>query len=988
MKALTACSPFVFLAVFALAVEKNPPMTPEQARAAFEIEPGFAIEVVASEPLVADPVAIAFDERGHMFVAENRGYPTGPGPGQPPAGIIALLTDSNGDGRYDTRTVFADQLSFPNGIQPWRGGIFVTCAPDILYLKDTTGDGRADVRQVVLTGFSTNSTTQLRVSHPLLHLDGWIYLTSGLTGGEVHSPLHPERPKVSFARSDSRFHPDTFAFETVGGAAQFGKTFDDAGRRFICSNRNPVQHVVMEPRYLARNPHLAFAETTHDVSPAGSAARVFPLTADTTTASFMPELMSAPHAGSFTAASGVLIFRGTALGSKYYGNAFICESAQNLVQRQIVSEAGATFSSQAATPGREFLASRDGWFSPVFLANAPDGSLYLCDMYRKTIEHPQYVPESVRHLFDFQAGNDRGRIYRIAASEFQLANPARAEAKQQLLSILSKPALELCNLLNAPDAWPRETAHRLLLERKSSDAIPSLRALISSPTATATARIHALYLLEGLGALDEPILLTALREAEPLVRETALHLSEPRLNGSDPLRRIALGLAEDSSPRVRFRVALALGEATHPDTLEALAQIAARDGEDRWTRAAVLSSIGGSSAEFLSRFLRIQACPPGARASVLTDLVRVLGASQAMEQCKGTVEAILMAGAHQDSALEWQAVSLAVLGEAMRQRGFVPKEKPPFSVMIRSVSAEAQERFASLKERAGAMALSANASVPARLAAIRFLGVAEPASSTAVLRQLLGAEQPSEIQVAALKAIGPNAPGDFGDTVFDHQRWRAYTPAVRETVVGVVLGQARFLPALLDAIENQTVQPWTVPPARRTVLLKHRDENIRKRAEAVFLQGERGDRMKVFESYKPVLQLTPDLANGRRIFQEHCSSCHLHKGQGAEVGPDLTGIRNQPAEAILLHTLVPEHEVVPGYTAYEIETKDGRSLTGLIVSETPSSITLRRAHGEEETLLRSSIASLSSTGLSLMPQEIEKNMTRQDLADLIGFLKE
>jgi putative heme-binding domain-containing protein len=286
------------------------------------------------------------------------------------------------------------------------------------------------------------------------------------------------------------------------------------------------------------------------------------------------------------------------------------------------------------------------------------------------------------------------------------------------------------------------------------------------------------------------------------------------------------------------------------------------------------------------------------------------------------------------------------------------------------------------------MALSANASVPARLAAIRFLGVAEPASSTAVLRQLLGAEQPSEIQVAALKAIGPNAPGDFGDTVFDHQRWRAYTPAVRETVVGVVLGQARFLPALLDAIENQTVQPWTVPPARRTVLLKHRDENIRKRAEAVFLQGERGDRMKVFESYKPVLQLTPDLANGRRIFQEHCSSCHLHKGQGAEVGPDLTGIRNQPAEAILLHTLVPEHEVVPGYTAYEIETKDGRSLTGLIVSETPSSITLRRAHGEEETLLRSSIASLSSTGLSLMPQEIEKNMTRQDLADLIGFLKE
>src|SRR5206468_10771708 len=184
-------------------------LTPGQAILSFRLEPGLKIELVASEPLVGDPVAMAFDETGRMFVAENRGYPTGPGEGKPPAGIIAMLEDTDGDGRYDKRTVFADHLTFPNGVMPWRGGLFVTCAPDLLYLKDTDGDGRADVRRVVLTGFATNGSTQLRVSHPTLGLDGWIYLTSGLAGSsKIKSPDHPERLGLETS-ADVRFGPDT-----------------------------------------------------------------------------------------------------------------------------------------------------------------------------------------------------------------------------------------------------------------------------------------------------------------------------------------------------------------------------------------------------------------------------------------------------------------------------------------------------------------------------------------------------------------------------------------------------------------------------------------------------------------------------------------------------------------------------------------------------------------------------------------------------------
>jgi len=242
-----------------LSAQTNAPLTPEQALASFRCEPGLRIELAAAEPIAVSPVAMTFDETGRLFVVENRGYPTGPGPGKPPAGIVALLEDSDDDGRYDKRTVFADGLTFPNGIMPWRGGFLVTCAPDILFLKDTDGDGRADVRRVVLTGFDDSNTTQLRVSHPTLGPDNWIYVTSGLTGGKVHRPDQTESLQT---RTDVRFRPDTWEFEAADGRAQFGMSFDDFGHRFICMNRVHVQHVVLASRYLRRNPALNFRERT------------------------------------------------------------------------------------------------------------------------------------------------------------------------------------------------------------------------------------------------------------------------------------------------------------------------------------------------------------------------------------------------------------------------------------------------------------------------------------------------------------------------------------------------------------------------------------------------------------------------------------------------------------------------------------------------------------------------------------------------------
>jgi putative membrane-bound dehydrogenase-like protein len=230
---------------FAADTKVKSPLTPEQALASFDTEPGLRVELVAAEPMVVSPAACAFDERGRLYVAENRGYPLGPGPGKPPAGVVALLEDADGDGRMDRRHEFATGLTFPNGVLPWKGGVIITCAPDVLWLADTDGDGKSDVREVWLTGFDDKNTTQLRVSHPTLGPDGWIYLTSGWTGpSKVRSPKFPERAAVE-VKTDSRFNPFTGELEAIDGRAQFGQSFDDFGRRFICYNRVQVQHVVI-----------------------------------------------------------------------------------------------------------------------------------------------------------------------------------------------------------------------------------------------------------------------------------------------------------------------------------------------------------------------------------------------------------------------------------------------------------------------------------------------------------------------------------------------------------------------------------------------------------------------------------------------------------------------------------------------------------------------------------------------------------------------
>ena len=956
------------------------PLSPAEALASFQLEAGYRIELAAAEPLIESPVAMAFDDRGRMYVVENRGYP-GPlegAAGQPPAeGVIALLDDVNRDGRFDKRTDFAANLTFPNGIMPWDGGVFVTCAPDLLYLKDTTGDGIADVRRVVLTGFDPAKTTQLRFSHPTLGIDNRVYLTSGLTGGRVTAPDHPDRPAVILGTTDSRFNPLTLEFEAAGGQGQYGLTFDDYGRRFICSNRRPVMHVVLEPRYLKRNPHLAFSDTVEDVSAAGARAGVWPISGDVTTASFIPGLMSAPHAGTFTAASGVHVHRGDALPADHRDSVFVCESAQNLVQRQVLSVNGVTFASKPAHDGREFLASRDQWFRPVFAANGPDGGLYVVDMYRKFIDHPQYVPEQSRALFDFEAGRERGRIYRIVAGAWKRA-AAPIDASRM-------GAGELSRMLEHPNAWWREIAQRLLIERQDRGAVPFLRR-VAKESRHAAARVHAIWTLDGIGALQAADIELGLRDEVAAVRENAVRLAETRLSGSTALATRVMRLADDPDDRVRLRVALALGETSEPGAIAALAAIARRDGAQRWVRAAVLSSAGQRSTEFLQAFMASPS-PPDVRIAVMRDLGQVLGAGQPAEQCLDLIARI--AGADGDGG--WQPAALAGIAQGLRVRGLAQANRTALMTLLTTDSPQARVarvRVQPILSRSLALALDGGAPADQRLAAVALLGQTDDPTAGDVLQALLAPQHPPDLQLAAAGALSALPDRAAADRLVEQHGWEAFTPQLREAVLSALMADDPHALVLLDALERRAIAVTALGPTRRARLMNHRNAEIQKRARALFAGVESGDRMQAYERLRgPVLDRVRDAANGSRIFAAHCAACHSAGGKGGEVGPDLGGIRNQPADAILLHVLVPDYEISAGYQAYVVETRDRRTLVGRLMSETPTSVTLRDGSSRDHVILRTDVVSMSASLRSLMPSELERAMSEQELADLIGYLK-
>jgi putative membrane-bound dehydrogenase-like protein len=946
--------------------EVSGPLTPKEGQKHFRLPKGLRIELVASEPQIESPVAMAFDEDGKLWVVEMRDYPYPPKPGEKPQGSIKVLEDVDGDGFYEKATVVADHLLFANGILPWKGGVIVTMAPQIVYIKD----GKTTV---LYEGFSAENP-QLRVSHPILGLDGWVYVANGLRGGQVKKAGEKEAKPVNISGMDFRFNPLTGQHEAISGLGQYGNTFDDVGQRFVCDNRHHLRHIVIEDRYLKRNPYLAVPGVVQDISalddeegPLSSGGKVYPISKNWTT--------SALHAGRFTAACGVMIYRDQLLGKEYQGNAFTCEPTGNLVHRELLTPHGATFRSRPDREGVEFLASTDDWFRPVFLSHGPDGALYVIDMYRAVIEHPDFMPPELKNRPDLLLGKDRGRIWRIV--------PENHKAKAERPSLSKLKTEELVNKLKEGTAWERMTAHRLLLERPDHPDVKRMAQTMNTRS-NVVYRLHVVGLLEALGAADEQVLVSLFdAETDAEVLQIAVRIAEPLMATSEQVReRVVRGFANESG-RLRFQRALSLGAWDNDGTLEPLAKIALKDADDKWTRLAVESSVARRSGKLIATLMKNGLTRDGSagRLALLRELASVVGSRQESAEVADLLETLV--GLKDKDALRWQMTGLDGLAEGMGRRG---TQLAAFLSKLPEENRSAAKLANDLLASSAKVAADPRASADERPTAIRLLAHAPWNTAEPILSQLVGEVGPQEVRLAAVRALSAHADPQVGKVLL--QSWRGYTPALRREVLEALLRQSDRVVLLLDEIEAKRIKPGDIDALRTRQLVNSGKPELRDRARKLLQDNLPAERKKVLEQYAAALTRKGDAIKGQGIFQKNCATCHRLNGVGVQVGPDIADVeRTKTAAALLTDILNPNAAIDNNYVNYQATLKNGKVVTGIVVAETAASVTLKRAENQSDTLLRQDIEELISTGVSLMPEGLEKQITVEEMADLLAFLK-
>ena len=933
------------------------PMTvarsPEESTRSIRVPAGLKVALVASEPLVQSPVAIDWGADGKLWVCEMRDYPSGIDGRGKPGGRIVALEDLDGDGKYDKATTFLDDLPFPTGVMAWRKGVLICAAPDIIYAEDTDGDGRADVRRVLFRGFATENF-QARVNGLAYGLDNWIYGANGLIGGTIAGDRTGQ--SVILGGRDFRIRPDQNLFEPASGLTQQGRVRDDWGRQFGGNNSVWLQHYPLPDQYARRNRHVASPEPAVYVPRDPDSRRLYPI-------SGTAERFNSPEsAGQVTSACSPLIHRDPYLGDAYFGNAFICEPVHNLVHREVLSPDGVTFAGHRAEgeQASEFLASTDAWSRPVQVRTGPDGALYVVDMYRLVIEHPRWIsPERLASL-DVRAGADKGRIYRVVRED-------EAPRPVPVLDRLATPIVALA--IDSPNGTLRDLAQRVLVHRNSDSAAPALVELARSSPRAET-RMQALCTLDGLRELTSDRVKAALIDPHPGVREQAVRLAEGRLASDPSMVASLLTLVDDPEIRVRYQLALSLGESDDPRAARALGRIAVRDASDKWVRAAVLSSAARRPGEVLAAVLASD-LDPSRRSALLEPLIATAAASGS----PGMLAPVVDACTEPTSGVipPWRLAALAaILDAAARSEAMAAELRPK------------ADRLRIAFEAARTLARDARADPLDRAAALRVLGRDSGTADAdlALLAELLGPRQPAPVQSAALKGLARLRDDRAAARLLE--RWPGLAPDLRVAMLDALLARPAWSPSLVAALEAGTIRMSEVDAAHRQRLLALPDPTLRARASRL-LAGSPA-RNQVVEAYRPAIGLDGDPARGEQAFAKLCASCHKVGGRGHAVGPDLEALTDTSPEALLIAILDPNREVDARYLNYSAATADGRVFSGLIASETGNANTLKRQDDQADVILRADLEDLKNTGQSLMPEGLERDLKPADLADLIAFL--
>jgi putative membrane-bound dehydrogenase-like protein len=972
------------------------PKSPAASLRALHARPGFTVELVAAEPLTKDPVAFDWGPDGKLWVVEMADYPLGMDNKGKPGGRVRFLEDTNGDGRYVKSTLFLDGLEYPSGIMAWGKGVLVTCAPEIFYAEDTDGDGKADKRVVLFTGFG-EVNPQHRVNGLRWGLDNWIYCANGDfaqvrdRGTGVASGPAPRGTPFSAAEDvrrlelsgagiksiktgavvdirnrDFRFRPGDGVLDPQSGQAQYGRDRDDWDNWFGCNNAVPMWHYVLADQYLRRNPHVAAPGPRVD-APAS-------LTYPSGTAGRDSGTQRSSQGNAFTSACGIALYRDELFGPEFIGNWFVCEPVHNLVHRQVLSPDGVTFTSRRAPDEvrREFLSSEDTWFTPTIVRTGPDGAVWVSDMYRKALEHPNWMPKGWEKKVDVRAGEDQGRIYRV----YPTGKRPRPIPRLDRLDTAG-----LVAALDSPNGWQRDTAQQLLLRRADPAAVPLLEKQ-AAERARALCRLHSLCTLDGLKALKPEVLQHALADAHPGVRRQAVRLCEGRLAGAAGLGDALVKTAADADAQVRLQLAYTLGEWDDPRSGRTLGELMLKEAGDRYLSAAAMSSVNRKNLNAI-----VATIAAGSHGSPPPPLLveNLLRSAAGFAHTGATVVLLdLLATPDHGKYAPWQYTALAGLLDALDQRNSsLSKLGEKGGPELRA----ALKRLAGLFDAARAAVANPRTSRDEQLPALRLLGrgTDQREKDLATLGDLLVPQTASDLQAVAVAALGQFRDPAIAEVLL--RGWKGYGPGLRTEVIDVLCRRDEWVTALLDGLEGKRLLPGEFSAPQQKRLLEHKAAAIRDRATRLLGGAVNPDRQKVVEAYKSALALKGQPSRGLPLFTKHCATCHRLGNVGQQVGPDLAMVRDKPPEWFLPALLDPNQAVEARYLNYMAVTKNGLTLTGVLSNESGNSITLIGPEGKPQTILRSDLEELASTGKSAMPEGLEKDLKPQDVADLITLLR-
>jgi putative heme-binding domain-containing protein len=939
----------------------NPPRSPAEAILAMTVPPGFRVEVVAAEPEIVNPMAMTFDERGRIWITESLEYPRRrPGPGRD---RVKVLDDTDGDGKADRFTIFADGLNIPSGIAVGHGGVWVANAPDILFLRDTDGDGRADTREVVATGFGRSDTHELPNSLTW-GPDGWLYGWNG-----VFNPSNVKSKNgqtYHFTCAIFRIHPKTRVFEVwcEGTSNPWGIAIDPEGSFF--SSACVIDHLwhLVETGYYIRQggPYPPFTWPIESI---------------------------VDHAHQKAAYCGIHYFDSPAYPAEYRGRLYMGNIHGNAINVDVLERNGSTYEAKAAP---DFLRANDSWFMAVAQKTGPDGCLYVLDWY------DQY--HCYQDANRDPAGIDRlkGRLYRVRYGE----TPRRAG-----FDLARSSDEELVKLLASPNVYDRDIAQRLLTERASPAIRGRLEALVLDGKADRNARMHGVWALIGSGRLDPGFHIKLLTHKDSVYRSWGVRAAG-NAGGVEPtVREKVVRLAGDPSPDVRLQVAIAARKIEGNDPIAVLLEVQSESGRDPLIPHIVWQNLhprlGDRQVEVARRLEQFQGRTRGISpllprlidrllAHRMTDakvVARLLSTCDGeQEATRGALDVLAARFRERDWPAKLESEMRRELGRVLHELDKGPDHPLSADYSIMLAYCGDKERL----ERTRRIARSVDFDDGLRLRALYALWFLEPPDTIRPLvEKLLTGDADAgsvEFRGKVLDSLGELEDPAVGAIVL--KAFPVLPASLKPRVIELLTERLAWTKALLAAIAEKRIPAASLNVTQLRKLQQTKDSEIIARIKAIWgaiREGRNPQRERTVSQVRRSIRQTPgDPVAGQSVFGKLCAQCHKIYGTGQEVGPDLTSNGRNDFDQLVSNVFDPSLVIGPGYQATTIATVDGRVLTGLLSEEGKDRVVLKIQGGKLETIPRDQIEQVKTAEVSLMPEEVEKQLSTQEIADLIAFL--